>query len=158
VPHTAGASPRTTSRASGRLAQLSGDQEALFVYGTLLFPEVLSALLGRVPESEPATVEGWRVAALPGRVYPGLVPGRGVTKGLLITGLTADEWRMLDTFESDEYQLRRVSVADGRRPWTYVLASESNASSDDWNATDFRTHELAAYVERCARWRRQYQR
>ncbi|WP_250292550.1 gamma-glutamylcyclotransferase, partial [Frankia sp. CiP1_Cm_nod1] len=45
----------------------------LFVYGTLCFPEVARALLGRLPCSRPAAAAGWRAAALPGRAYPGLV-------------------------------------------------------------------------------------
>ena len=50
---------------SGR--SLPSPPAALFAYGTLRFPDVLTALLGRVPEQAPAAVDGWRVAALDGR-------------------------------------------------------------------------------------------
>ena len=59
---------RPASRPSGRTDRLSVAPEALFVYGSLLIPEVLQALLGRVPDR---TAGGWRVAALAGRRYPG---------------------------------------------------------------------------------------
>lgn len=40
---------------AGLKDRLSGDLAALFIYGSLLFPEVLRALLGRVPARVPAT-------------------------------------------------------------------------------------------------------
>ena len=55
------------------------EPDALFVYGTLMFPEVLEVLLGRTPEMAPAALDGWRAAALADRVYPGLV---AATRGL----------------------------------------------------------------------------
>ncbi|WP_445548822.1 gamma-glutamylcyclotransferase, partial [Frankia sp. CiP1_Cm_nod2] len=71
-PHPAsGPHPRRTGR--GRLRPGVGPSE-LFVYGTLCFPEVARALLGRLPCSRPAAAAGWRAAALPGRAYPGPVP------------------------------------------------------------------------------------
>lgn len=53
-----------------RLAQ---GPNLLFCYGTLQFDAVLEALLKRIPERTPASAPGYRVAALAGRVYPGLV-------------------------------------------------------------------------------------
>lgn len=81
----------------------------LFTYGTLLFPEVLRALLGRVPQSQSASAAGWRVAALANRSYPGLVEAPGeISHGRLLTGLSSDEWRLLDNFEDRRYELRRI--------------------------------------------------
>ncbi|WP_352231338.1 gamma-glutamylcyclotransferase family protein [Actinomadura sp. NBRC 104412] len=88
MPHTADPSPRPTSPNSGRPDRLSVDPEALFVYGSLQFPEVLFTLIDRVPDHEPATAEGWRVVTLPERVYPGLIPGQDTARGYLLTGLT----------------------------------------------------------------------
>src|SRR5260370_11157820 len=94
MPHTGPRSPHPTSNNSGRRDGLSVDPDALFVYGSLQFPDVLFTLIDRVPDHSPAAAYGWRVAALPERVYPGLVPGQGTAHGYLITGLTAAEWRV----------------------------------------------------------------
>src|SRR6266487_644351 len=101
-----------TSPPSGQPGRLSAGSEALFVYGSLLFPEVMRVLLGRIPAGLPASVAGWRVAALPGRVYPALVPGETVAKGQLISDLTPADWRLLDAFEDDVYELRRLTLTD----------------------------------------------
>jgi gamma-glutamylcyclotransferase (GGCT)/AIG2-like uncharacterized protein YtfP len=63
----------------------------LFVYGTLLLDDVISTLIGRIPYYRDATVTGWRVARLPQRVYPGLVPGQGEANGKVFTDLTETE-------------------------------------------------------------------
>lgn len=137
----------------GRLGRLSGSDHALFVYGTLQFPEVLTALLGRVPSLEPAELAGWRAAALPRRLYPGLVAAaHGRARGAVLTGLSATEWRILDAFEDDEYDLRQVRLEGRNAPvWTYVWTVA--ADSADWERDRFAAEHLARFAVRSARWR-----
>ena len=132
------------------------DPEALFVYGTLLFPEVLQALLHRVPGQSPATAVGWRVVALAGRVYPTLVPGEGSASGFLMMDLNGEEWRLLDAFEDEVYELRHLTLLDGRRGWAYVCDDGSHTLSEDWDVDQFAARDLAAYVDSCIAWRRRY--
>ncbi|MGK8523231.1 gamma-glutamylcyclotransferase family protein [Nocardia asteroides] len=138
----------------GRLGRLSGANHALFVYGTLQFPQVLRALLGRVPALEPARLAGWRAAVLPRRVYPGLVAAAdGFALGSVLSGLTAEEWTILDAFEDDEYDLRRVCVDEREAPvWTYVWTAAADPA--DWQRELFAAEHLAHFAERSARWRR----
>ena len=148
----------------------------LFVYGTLLFAEVLRAVLGRVPAMEAATLPGWRAAALPGRVYPGLVPvapapapgsvtgsapapvgapagaGAGAT-GQVLSGLTAGEWAILDDFEGDEYVRRECTLGDGRTAWAYIWRAPHRVAGHDWDPARFAAVELPDYVDGCSEWR-----
>jgi gamma-glutamylcyclotransferase (GGCT)/AIG2-like uncharacterized protein YtfP len=132
------------------------DPEALFVYGSLQFPEVLFTLIDRVPDHRPATAEGWRVAALPNQVYPGLVPGETTARGYLLTGLTPEEWRVLDAFENPLYELTRVELTDGTHGWAYACTPD-DVEPHDWSAEDFEAQHLPAYIERCAAWRRRHE-
>lgn len=129
--------------------------DPLFVYGTLRFPEVLIELIGRTPQLDAAWVSGRRAAALPERVYPGLVAAVGaVTHGAVLSGLTAAEWRVLDAFEDDEYDLVPVFAHVGDRDlpaWTYLWKSE--VAAQDWSVEYFATEHLPHYTDRCARWR-----
>jgi gamma-glutamylcyclotransferase (GGCT)/AIG2-like uncharacterized protein YtfP len=128
---------------------------SLFVYGTLLFPDLVRALIGRVPECTAASVAGWRAAALPGRAYPGLVRAAGATAGgLLLTGLTAAEWRVIDAFENGGYDLTEVTLVDGRRGWAYTWAEGIAPLPENWSAEEFAARHLADYVTRCATLRR----
>lgn len=124
----------------------------LFAYGTLQFPSVLQALLGRVPSIAPASLAGWRAAALPGRIYPGLVAG-GAARGVVIGGIQAGEWEVLDAFEGPEYGRQEVDLVDGRTAWTYIWLAADAAALHDWDATRFEREALATYVHGCRRWR-----
>ncbi|WP_414169179.1 gamma-glutamylcyclotransferase family protein [Streptoverticillium reticulum] len=139
--------PSAITRRSDRLAP---GADALFVYGTLQFSQVLDALLGRIPASTPAFAEHWRAAALERRVYPGLVPAPGRTvPGLLLTDLTQDEVRALDDFEDDAYDLRCLPLTDGRFGWAYVWPGHEVLEAD-WSFDRFADRHLAAYAARCA--------
>jgi gamma-glutamylcyclotransferase (GGCT)/AIG2-like uncharacterized protein YtfP len=142
------ASPALTSRID-RFLPL--ESTTLFTYGTLLFPEVLRALLGRVPQSQPASTAGWRVAALENRHYPGLVATPGeIAHGRLLVGLSGDEWRLLDNFEDRRYELRRIALLDGQDSLTYVWLDDAEACPNTWDAQSFTAIHLPTYVERCA--------
>jgi len=157
MPRTVTHSPQPTLRPFGRLDRLSVDPEALFVYGSLLFPEVLQAVLRRVPDRTDAAAAGWHVVALAGRRYPGLVPGDGQANGMLITGLTADDWRVLDAFEDDVYELRQLTLTDARHGWAYICPNEQEeALTNGWDIERFAAEHLAEYVEACAAWRCRY--
>jgi gamma-glutamyl AIG2-like cyclotransferase len=129
---------------------------ALFAYGTLRFPDVLLALLGRVPPHTPATAPGWRVAALDGRVYPMLVPGEGAAGGVLISGLTVGEWGVIDAYEDDFYALERLTLADGRTGWAYLTRDHTTVLPVDWSPGDFTAHHLSAFTGRLRTWRSAY--
>jgi hypothetical protein len=129
---------------------------ALFAYGTLRFPDVLMALLGRVPDHTPGIAAGWRVAALDGRIYPVLVAGPGAADGVLITGLTDEEWRVIDAYEGDFYTLGRLTLVDGRAGWAYLTQDRTAVLSTDWSPDDFGTRHLRAFAGECAAWRRAY--
>jgi gamma-glutamylcyclotransferase (GGCT)/AIG2-like uncharacterized protein YtfP len=130
---------------------------ALFAYGTLQFTEVLRVLLDRVPEHTPGVVAGWRAAALAGRVYPGLVPGDGVVAGLLITGLTSAELRLIDEYESGPYELELLTLNDGREGWTYAWTGHAEVLANDWSPGEFADLHLAEFAEKCRVWRNGYE-
>ncbi|GAA1610983.1 hypothetical protein GCM10009764_38540 [Nocardia ninae] len=139
---------------ASRLAEHAGHRHALFVYGTLQFPEVLEVLIGRVPRLQPATAPGWRVATLTDRLYPGLVPApNGLAHGTVLSGLTAAEWEILDAFEDPEYDLRTIRLADSTAPvWTYIWTS--TVAQDDWHPQPFATTHLTQFAAHCLEWRR----
>lgn len=131
--------------------------EALFVYGSLLFPEVLEVLIGRVPESTPASAQGWRAAALPGRPYPALVRAEAIARGRVISDLGGPEWQIIEAFEDPVYELRRLDLTDGRQGWTYVCSSEDDVLPQEWDVKAFEAHDLPAYLDRCIAWRKRYE-
>ncbi|SPQ94687.1 unnamed protein product (mitochondrion) [Plasmodiophora brassicae] len=84
--------------------QPSAAMSALFVYGTLMCPEVLRCLIGRIPGHRAASVPGLQRYALRDMIYPVVVPeADATTDGLLLLDLTLEEMVVLDEFEGDGY-------------------------------------------------------
>lgn len=132
------------------------DPAPLFVYGSLLFPDVLRVLIDRDPTRQPATAPGWQVIALPGRLYPGLIPNPGATaSGDIFTDLTPGEWCALDAFEADVYALTSLTLTTGRSALAYTC-TEPPETDAAWDPAAFARHHLTGYLERCAAWRQHY--
>jgi gamma-glutamylcyclotransferase (GGCT)/AIG2-like uncharacterized protein YtfP len=138
--------------AGGRAATLIAERGDLFAYGTLQFPEVLRALIGRIPDSGAAALAGWRAAALARRTYPGLVPAGATVPGMLLTGLTAVELNILDEYESGPYELRKLTLSDGRLAWSYLWTDASSVLACDWSADEFAAEHLDGFVAQCRVW------
>jgi len=142
---------------AGRAERMAAGPAALFAYGTLRFPEVLAVLLDRVPAHTPGTAAGWRAAALAGRVYPGLVRAEGEVTGMLITGLTPAELRLIDEYESGPYELQLLTLNDGRDSWTYAWTDRAVVLPDDWSPAAFADLHLAEFAAKCRAWRDGYE-
>jgi len=48
--------------------------QTVFVYGTLMYPQVLQALINRVPTNAKAVVNGFSRHSIRGQVFPGVIP------------------------------------------------------------------------------------
>lgn len=144
---------------SGQPARLSAETNKLFVYGTLLLDDVISAIIGRIPHYQNAVAPGWQVVRLPQRIYPGLIPGQGEAVGKVFTDLTGAEWATLDAFEDPAYTLAALRVLLSTKIEMDALSYiwRGNHIDRPWSATDFGRNELTNYLDRCRNWRRRYE-
>lgn len=84
---------------------------SLFVYGTLLFPEVMAAVTGRRWRSVAAVLQGYARYQVKGQVFPGICRRPGaVVFGVVYSDLDERSWRCLDYFEGDFYRRRSLTV------------------------------------------------
>ncbi|NNL84542.1 MAG: gamma-glutamylcyclotransferase [Myxococcales bacterium] len=128
---------------------------SLFVYGTLEFPDVLRAVIGRRLHYVTAYAMEHRRALLRGRIYPGLTPCSGrTTRGRLYAGIEARDLARLDDFEGSEYRRREIRVAVPRKPvtsaWSYVIPAEdaSVLSATPWDPDAFARRYRSDYIAR----------
>eukprot|EP01137_Pigoraptor_chileana_P020132 Opistho-2@82101 len=82
---------------------------ALFVYGTLMYPEVIRKVIGRVPEFQSAVVEGYHRFKIDRREYPAIAPTEGASVSGFIVRVSQEEAAKLDHYEGHEYV--KVAVA-----------------------------------------------
>ena len=137
--------------------------QRLFCYGTLQLPTVLEAVIGRRLRGMRSALTGYAAFQVHRAEYPGLLrfPGQS-TWGLLYEDLTWPELGVLDRFEGNQYQRRRLAVrrVDGRRvqAWVYMLAAgrHRQLASVPWHLGRFRRSAYRRFMQRFVRDRRSF--
>lgn len=116
----------------------------VFVYGTLLLPNIMEAVTGSSYESMPATLEGYRRLRMKNEVFPGIIADpEASTKGKLYLGVDARALNLLDAFEGDLFdrQLLSVTAENGDRCQAYVYIvpawNSSHLEDKPWSLKTF---------------------
>ena len=126
-----------------------GEQEFLFVYGTLLVPEVLEKITGQKYAMTAAELSGYKRYSLRGRVYPGIVKEEGAVVNGMLLALNGNIGQF-DLFEGDEYFRESVYVMSGGRIFeaqTYVLKEKYRYLLDaGWSLQKFCENELGIFL------------
>lgn len=125
----------------------------LFVYGTLMWPQVLRALTGKSWVTEDAVLKGFKRCRIKGAVYPGIKrePASSV-KGKVVRGLGGKELSMLDQFEGDAYERVRIQVNTESNKeeevFTYVIrkAYKHILSDQEWKETDISDEDIKGFL------------
>ncbi|MGW8248215.1 MAG: gamma-glutamylcyclotransferase family protein [Acidiferrobacterales bacterium] len=104
-------------------------RQRLFVYGTLLREDILRKVIGFLPASEPATLNGYRRMRPGGKPWPVIRPAlTSQVNGRVLTGLNRRHLLRIDHYEGKGYKRKRVRVRlpDDRHchAWTYVGAAK----------------------------------
>lgn len=117
---------------------------SLFLYGTLRYPALLAAVLGRDADTmEPATLAGYRVFRVQGADYPGIrVDANAQAHGAILRNLSDEELARLDFYEFDpRFDYLRVSIEakTDSGPVTAGLYMPSDPAEDggDWSLDDW---------------------
>jgi hypothetical protein len=126
----------------------------LYAYGTLQLTPIISLIVGRPLEGQPATLSGYARYRIADRVYPGIVEATGGSvSGVMYAGLDATEMDRLDTYEGPLYERRDLLVEVGGAlipACTYVLRPEhaQRLSTESWDIAQFRREHLEGYLAR----------
>lgn len=117
--------------------------QPLFVYGTLLYSDLLQRIVGRKVDGIPAQLDGYLRRTILGKRYPGLSPEPGGrVQGLLFEDLSMTELKRLDRYEGNEYVRKRISVNLGRQSrqcWAYLPRPGIKLSTESWNPAEGRS-------------------
>ena len=130
----------------------------VFVYGTLLVPEIWKAVTGSPQiRTEDAVLPGFRIERVIGGDFPGIVPDPTQAAGVpgrVILNVSDTAVRRLDRYESDLYDRLVVdailSTNDTVKAHAYVVP-EHNAdvlSGEQWNLEWFMENAFKDYWNR----------
>ena len=131
----------------------------VFAYGTLVFPDVWRAVVGRSFATVAGSVAGFAIYRVRDAVYPGIVAttDESSVRGVVYLDVDRESVERLDQFEDDFY--RRVGVPivcdDGvlREAGTYVIPEEYSSllTDENWSAEEFAARgDLERFVARYA--------
>jgi gamma-glutamylcyclotransferase (GGCT)/AIG2-like uncharacterized protein YtfP len=130
------------------MAELAG--RPLFVYGTLLFPEVLERVLGRRPEMCRAAAPGFAARRMPGVIWPGMISVElSAAGGCLLLDLTTEELEILDEWEGDPYRREGLDVVDDHGRVVHAAAYVVDAcdvTDEPWVSREFHARELPGFL------------
>jgi gamma-glutamylcyclotransferase (GGCT)/AIG2-like uncharacterized protein YtfP len=124
----------------------------MFAYGTLLIPEIIARVIGRVPPSNEARLFGYRRVKVRGEVFPAVfVDPAAEVSGRIYRGIDPQELELLDDYEGDLYRRDAVGVlVDGQLEATecYVLGPgrEQHLSSEAWDLECFIAQHAKTYT------------
>lgn len=123
----------------------------LFVYGTLLFPEILNKITGREHHSVKAVLKDYRRFAVKDCDYPAIIEQKnGMVIGNLILNVDDVAMNLLSGFEGDEYVKREVEVlADNKKIKAVVFVwcdGRVKLSESDWDENFFRQNGIGNYI------------
>ena len=141
------------------------------MYGTLMSPDVLQTLIGRVPSMfKPAYLCNFTRHPVKGYVFPGIIPAKSNVRessrsenprveGILLTGLSKREMDIFDWFEDEDYTRsiksiilpddNDVTVTNTINANVYIWAADEDMLNlqEEWDYDNFRQMELASYLE-----------
>ena len=101
----------------------SSPDTPVFLYGTLVHPDVLERAIGRVPPFTIDEMSGVKITTveIDGESYPNLIEDSERSLEGIRVAITCDELKTLDRYEARYQRIRRV-LTSGISAWVYVLA------------------------------------
>ena len=131
----------------------------LFVYGTLVFPELYTAITNRQRKKYKAILKGYKRVSLENLPFPALVKASEHTQpGFLIKNIEPEELLLLIDYEGDMYEYEQLevqldhSVCDAI---VFLLKPEFEGliSGEEWDMDGFSKLHLDSYLRECRRFR-----
>ncbi len=128
---------------------------SVFTYGSLLFPEIMTAVTARSFPSHPAFLARYARYRVRNASYPGIIPSPDASvTGCLYTGIDLSTLKKLDHFEGDLYERQTVEVhCDNqlRSAQTYVVApgQEHHLTKTPWDPDYFKENDYACFLDQC---------
>ncbi|PSQ90667.1 MAG: gamma-glutamylcyclotransferase [Proteobacteria bacterium SW_6_67_9] len=133
-------------------AAMPGRARHVFVYGTLLYPEVAAAVIGTSPAASRARLDGFGRYQVRHAPFPGIAPADSSVRGLVFEAIDAHALARIDDFEDDMYRRTMVRVVrehDGEAidAEAYVVRPRWRPAlrHRDWDRAAFERDWLPAY-------------
>jgi gamma-glutamylcyclotransferase (GGCT)/AIG2-like uncharacterized protein YtfP len=125
----------------------------IFVYGSLLFTEIVTGLTGKSFETKNAVLSDFRRCAVAGCDYPAIIPEKGRNvKGALLMNIDKKSIDIISFYEGDEYELLEVELFQNKEKitaGTFVWKGETSVLlSKEWDLEQFNLESKQFYIKK----------
>ncbi|KAK9688268.1 hypothetical protein K7432_014463 [Basidiobolus ranarum] len=112
---------------------------SFFFYGTLMSPEVIFRVISNLHSSTelsklkftPAILKGYKRRQVVGAKYPAIFQStHDLVEGMVVSGFSEDDKRLLDVYEGDQYSRHSVQVETVAQPGSKLLETPYIASEN----------------------------
>ncbi|RIJ49806.1 gamma-glutamylcyclotransferase [Maribellus luteus] len=126
--------------------------QQVFVYGSLLFSEVVYALTGTSFPTQEGILHNFRRFAVCGADYPAVFPRTGSkVKGKLLQNVDSRSLEILKFYEGDEYECISATIhVKNKRTEALVFVWKGDAKllNGNWDEKQFRETSLETYIQK----------
>ena len=124
----------------------------LFVYGSLLFPEIVNELTGSNFQSKPAILKDYTRVLVHGADYPAIIKEKKTeVEGMILFNVDSAALNIISFYEGGDYDKVLVTVNENgyKIPaLTFVWRSEIDYLSDEsWSMEHFKKESLDYYLK-----------
>ena len=125
----------------------------IFVYGSLLFPEIVEGLTGKSFETQKAVLKNFERHAVAGCDYPAILQKKNAeVKGVLLLNVDCKSLKILTFYEGDEYEQKTVEVESETKKinaLVFVWKGENSVLlSEDWEEGKFKKESIKYYINK----------
>lgn len=123
----------------------------VFVYGSLLFPEIVEGLTGCKFATQEASLQNYLRCAVKENDYPAIIKKNEChVKGKVLLNVDEQSFELLRFFEGSDYHCAEVIAESANEKWqacAFVWSGKTNElEENDWNPQVFELNALADYV------------
>ena len=125
----------------------------IFVYGSLMFDEVWTALISEPYDNVAARLDGFKRLEVREQEYPGMIEAqKSVVDGRLVLGVQNADLLVLDRFEGEYYRRAQVVVSanDGRLfdAQTYIFKDDYSylLGNNEWDVDRFCNNGIKLFL------------
>jgi gamma-glutamylcyclotransferase (GGCT)/AIG2-like uncharacterized protein YtfP len=125
----------------------------IFVYGSLLFSEIIEGLTSKSFKTEKAILTGFKRCKVKGCDYPAAIPDfNAEIFGKVIFNVDEKSIQMLTFFEGEQYRKTIANITVQNKPIEVVLYEWQDdyvlLENQDWDMENFRMNSLDYYVQK----------
>ena len=124
----------------------------IFVYGTLLSPEIITKLTGKTFKTTPAVLSGYKKYCVKDFDYPAVIQiDDSITSGMVLENVDDYSLYVISFYEGNEYEKLKVNINlndESKEVLVFVwVKGQELLENKEWDFHHFQKNKLKYYID-----------